>query len=140
MATTAATTTSNLLDQPSEPAALSVYHFCVVLPRAREVYVIGDFNNWSTTATPMAQTAPATWQLALLLRAGESPGNFGYFVIAGGENAHADFSTSVFPARWAAVEERAPADSRAHAASLRARASRERRRRRPHQPKRNWKR
>ena len=73
----------------------------------------------------MAQTAPATWQLAVLMRADESPRNFGYFVIAGGESAHADFSTFVFPARWAAVEKCAPADVRAHAASLHARASRD---------------
>ena len=116
-------------EQLTQRREFSVYHFCVVFPQAREVYVIGDFNNWSTAATPMAETEPGTWQLSLLMPAGQPPDRFGYFVIAGGGGARADFSTCVYPGCWAAVEESAPAAFRSHAASLRARALREARKR-----------
>jgi hypothetical protein len=117
--------------EPAPSAAFSVYHFCVVCPRAREVYVIGEFNNWSTTATPMAEAEPDTWQLSLLMPAGQPPHRFSYFVIAGERSLRSDFSTSVLPGCWAVVEESEPSAFRSRAAAVRVRARSEARTRRP---------
>jgi hypothetical protein len=44
-----------------------VYSFRVVCPYAEEVYLLGAFNRWSTTATPMARVGEDVWQLNLEL-------------------------------------------------------------------------
>ena len=119
---TATAATSTPANRSTQQPNFSVYHFCVAYAPAREVYVIGDFNNWSTTATPMTETEPGTWQLSLLMRGGQPPDRFAFFVIAGSKAVRSPFSTSVLPGCWAAVEESAPGAFRAHAASLRARA------------------
>ena len=31
-------------------------------PRALAVYLLGPFNNWSSTATPMVEVEPGTWE------------------------------------------------------------------------------
>jgi hypothetical protein len=79
----------------------NVYHFSVVCPNADEVYLLGAFNRWSTTATPMSRAGGNVWQLSLELpdelperhnRTGRTEGRtgaanpfaagrFGYFVI-----------------------------------------------------------
>lgn len=36
-------------------------------PEARQVYLAGTFNDWSTTATPLKKTSDGEWQVALQL-------------------------------------------------------------------------
>lgn len=47
--------------------------------RAQQVFLIGTFNNWSTTATPMERAGEDVWEAAVAL----PPGNheYCYFVI-----------------------------------------------------------
>ncbi|HSV16047.1 MAG TPA: hypothetical protein VLI90_17430 [Tepidisphaeraceae bacterium] len=60
-------------------AALEVYNFVVVCDDAHEVYLLGDFNHWSTNATRMQPTEQHIWQLSLQLPPGEH--RFSYFVV-----------------------------------------------------------
>ena len=122
---------TTVLNPPAHPASprFSVYHFCVACPWAREIYVIGAFNNWSTTATPMTEAERGVWQLSLLMPSGQPPAEFSYFVIAGGKAERSGFGTSILPGCWAVVEESAPAEFRAHADAVLARALKESRRR-----------
>jgi len=66
------------------------YEFRVVCPDAQEVYLLGDFNGWSTTATPMVRTREHVWQVSLELPSDQPAtgrgawaqgARFGYFVI-----------------------------------------------------------
>lgn len=47
--------------------------------RAQQVFLIGSFNNWSTTATPMRQIEPDRWEASILLGTGEH--RYCYFAI-----------------------------------------------------------
>jgi 1,4-alpha-glucan branching enzyme len=84
--------------------ALEVYNFVVVCDDAQEVYLLGDFNHWSTSATRMELTEQHIWQLSLQLPAGEH--RFSYFVVdrqhRGGQVA--PFGNTYFlPGTWGAV-------------------------------------
>lgn len=46
--------------------------FECLAPVARNVYLVGDFNDWSTTATPMERTLGGLWFYTLTL----SPGRY----------------------------------------------------------------
>lgn len=100
--------TTQLRQQPAEPSVDGdFYHFCVVCPNAQEVYVVGEFNGWSTTATPMRRTEENVWQLSLRL-SGAAPRRerrFSYFVIDRHLiSGRAPFgSTYLLPGIWAAV-------------------------------------
>ena len=43
------------------------------------VYLIGDFNNWSTTTHPMVEFAAGHWQTTLSLKPGRAA--YAYFVV-----------------------------------------------------------
>lgn len=47
-------------------------------PEAREVFLMGEFNDWSTTATPMQQVEEGVWQVTL--RLASELRRFGFFV------------------------------------------------------------
>jgi 1,4-alpha-glucan branching enzyme len=48
-----------------------VVRFIYVAPQASQVYVVGDFNGWDTTKTPLVRDANAgVWTVALPLSAG----------------------------------------------------------------------
>ena len=40
-------------------------------PDAKEVYLVGTFNNWKTTETPMKKDKKGVWKKTLSLEAGE---------------------------------------------------------------------
>lgn len=89
-----------------------VYQFCVVCPGADQVCLMGEFNGWSTTATPMLNTEEHVWQLAVELPdqalrvAGSSvEPRFSYFVIdkRRGTGAAPFGGTYLLPGSWAAV-------------------------------------
>ncbi len=45
--------------------------FKVNLPDAQSVVLVGDFNEWNTTAHPMKKNKAGTWKIDLTLNAGE---------------------------------------------------------------------
>ena len=87
-------------------------HFCVVCPSAEQVFLMGPFNNWSTTATPMQNTESHVWQLSMNFtgpgatpdRSGK-PEEFAYFVVD--RDYHTGRSafgpTYLLPGSWATV-------------------------------------
>lgn len=40
-----------------------LWTFTIQHPTAHAMWLLGDFNNWSTTATPMRRVGPHTWQV-----------------------------------------------------------------------------
>ena len=55
--------------------------FRLTCPGAQRVYLVGDFNDWSTTALEMDQIAPAVWEASLQIPPGTY--RFRYFVADG---------------------------------------------------------
>ena len=47
--------------------------FVCIAPKAREVFLGGEFNNWSKTATPMSRATDGKWRTALQLKPGRYP-------------------------------------------------------------------
>jgi 1,4-alpha-glucan branching enzyme len=82
---------------------VETFHFVVVCPHATAIYLLGDFNNWSTTATPLQPTERDVWQLDLLLPGGHH--DFSYFVIDDRwRTGRAPFgNTFMLPGTWATV-------------------------------------
>ena len=39
-------------------------------PTAREVYLVGEFNDWDATSTPLSRTSEGNWRVELMLPAG----------------------------------------------------------------------
>jgi 1,4-alpha-glucan branching enzyme len=54
-------------------------NFELLCPDAQQVFLVGDFNGWSTTATPMQPAADGHWHLTHALAPGHY--RFSYFVI-----------------------------------------------------------
>ena len=56
---------------PQPPVSDTVVKFVVVAPHASKVTLVGDFNNWNDTKTPMVRTPnSAVWTVTLPLTAG----------------------------------------------------------------------
>ncbi|MDB5174079.1 MAG: hypothetical protein JWM97_2388 [Phycisphaerales bacterium] len=64
--------------QAADPDTTQVV-FRLRYSRAQQVFLVGPFNNWSTTATPMHRLADDRWEASVHLQ----PGSYGYcyFVI-----------------------------------------------------------
>src|SRR4051794_23403142 len=79
------------------------YHFVVVCPNAEGVFLLGEFNRWSTTATPLRKTESDVWQIDIEMPAGQS--GFSYFVIDERyRTGRAPFgNTFLLPGTWAKV-------------------------------------
>ena len=60
----------------------SGYVFKVNCDDADQVFLVGDFNNWSTTATPMRPAGPRAWVAHLNLPPGSY--RYGYFIVHNG--------------------------------------------------------
>ncbi|HEU4564292.1 MAG TPA: isoamylase early set domain-containing protein, partial [Gemmatimonadaceae bacterium] len=64
-----------------------VVHFVFIAPSASSVAIVGDFNDWSVTATPMHRAAEGgAWSVAIPLR----PGRYSYSFIVDGREWKAD--------------------------------------------------
>ena len=93
-----------------------IFNFVVVAREAQQVFVLGDFNNWSTSATPMRETEQHVWQLSLRLPnepTTEAPEHrFSYFVIdqRSGTGRAPFGSMYLLPGTWAAVVRTSPDD------------------------------
>ena len=56
---------------------------------ARQLYLVGDFNNWSVAETPMARAADDSWSVTLTLQAGAK---YQYRYYADGQHWHNDWA------------------------------------------------
>ena len=54
--------------------------FTLSCPQAREVSVVGDFNNWCQDGTPMQKNGAGEWAVRLMLRSGQ----YGYRFLVDG--------------------------------------------------------
>ena len=57
------------------------------LPNARHVAVVGDFNNWHTSAHPLVEVAPGAWERIIDLPAGKH--RYAFFVLEDSEAENA---------------------------------------------------
>jgi 1,4-alpha-glucan branching enzyme len=82
---------------------VEVYNFVVVCREAQKVFVVGDFNRWSASATPMQETERDVWQLSLDLPRGNH--HFSYFIIDSRfRTRQAPFADAyLLPGTWATV-------------------------------------
>lgn len=60
-------------------ATRSLVTFQTHCPEAREVYLVGDFNNWSMTDTPMHPVGDGLWRTRQTLPAGRH--RFRYYAV-----------------------------------------------------------
>src|SRR4051794_5645186 len=49
------------------------------IPNARQVSIVGDFNNWHSNAHPLVQIAPGLWERIVDLPAGKN--RYAFFVL-----------------------------------------------------------
>jgi len=74
--------------QPSQEKNLSnvnrVTQFAFPAPAARQVSLVGDFNNWDTKAGPMHKGTDGVWHLGVALK----PGRYEYRFFADGIWCH----------------------------------------------------
>ena len=50
---------------PVEQDGTSMWHFCVWAPNAKNVCLVGEFNEWKVLANPMVKQYDGTWELRL---------------------------------------------------------------------------
>ncbi len=65
--------------------------FCVGYPKAEKVSVVGNFNNWSATASPMEALPDGSWFAELPLPSGQSIHY--YFLVDGVEKLDPQYKT-----------------------------------------------
>jgi hypothetical protein len=63
-------TARSTVGTPNSPQDGAGVSFVLVAPAASRVAIVGDFNGWSPTATPMRRTAAGLWSIDLPLAAG----------------------------------------------------------------------
>jgi hypothetical protein len=71
----------------SQPTAGQLIQFVLVAPEAATVAVVGDFNDWSLSATPLArQAGDGVWWVTMPL----APGRYRYAFLVDGTNWRGD--------------------------------------------------
>lgn len=70
--------------------------FMLVAPTASRVALVGEFNDWDASATPMARAAGGAWQVALPLASGRHV----YAFVVDGSSWVADPQAPLAPERW----------------------------------------
>ena len=80
------------------PAAIGLrpVQFMLVAPSATRVALVGEFNDWDATATPMVRAAGGAWHVALPLASGRHV----YAFIVDGSSWVADPQAPLAPERW----------------------------------------
>ena len=68
----------------------------LVAPSATRVALVGEFNDWDATATPMARAAGGAWHVALPL----ANGRHVYAFVVDGSSWVADPQAPLAPERW----------------------------------------
>ena len=84
-------------------------HFEFVHPKAQRVSIVGSFNGWSPSATPMAPAGNGRWRRELWLR----PGQHEYLVVVDGkwlfDPMAADYVPNVFGGMNVVIHVQSPA-------------------------------
>lgn len=62
------------------PAALRLVRFDLLAPNVREIFLVGSFNDWNSTATPMTRSSEVRWAKELSL----PPGRYEYRFLVDG--------------------------------------------------------
>ncbi|MGH7552704.1 MAG: isoamylase early set domain-containing protein [Longimicrobiales bacterium] len=71
----------------AQPVAGALTQFVLVAPEAASVAVVGDFNDWNFSATPLTrQAGDGVWWATVPLR----PGRYRYAFVVNGENWRSD--------------------------------------------------
>ena len=60
---------------------VSSFSVSLYLPQARQVHLVGDFNNWDKTKSPLSKDALGHWTIAMQL----DPGYYQYQLVVDGE-------------------------------------------------------
>lgn len=84
---------------PMSASAAPVLHpvqFMLVAPSATRVALVGEFNDWDASATPMARAPGGAWHVALPL----SSGRHVYAFVVDGSAWVADPQAPLAPERW----------------------------------------
>ena len=66
---------------PVEQDGTSMWHFCVWAPNAKNVCLVGEFNEWKILANPMVKQYDGTWELRLpatLFEVSSNPEKYNY--------------------------------------------------------------
>ena len=63
------------------------------LEGVKQLYLVGDFNNWSVTETPLTRKADGTWSVALTLPGGRA---YAYRYFADGQFWHNDWAADAY--------------------------------------------
>ena len=63
------------------------------LEGVKQLYLVGDFNNWSITETPLARAADGSWSVALTLEGGQK---YEYRYYADGQTWHNDWAADAY--------------------------------------------
>jgi len=58
-----------------------------------QLHLVGDFNNWSVTATPLTQAADGSWSVALTL---EGDREYEYRYFANNDDWHNDWAADAY--------------------------------------------
>lgn len=80
----------------SASMGLRPVQFMLVAPSATRVALVGEFNDWDATATPMVRAAGGAWHVALPL----SSGRHVYAFVVDGSSWVADPQAPLAPERW----------------------------------------
>ena len=92
----AAFTTVATAGDPAIDTAPQPVQFMFVAPSATRVALVGEFNDWDPTATPMARAGGGAWHVALPLTRGRHV----YAFIVDGSSWVADPQAPLAPERW----------------------------------------
>lgn len=96
-ATTSQSSTSQRAGVSSTDVAQRPVEFVFVAPSARNVSLVGDFNGWDASATPMRRTdGRTTWSVAVQLPAGRHV----YAFVVDGDAWVADPQAPIAPEQW----------------------------------------
>jgi len=63
------------------------------LEGVQQLYLVGDFNNWSIAETPLKQAADGSWSVALTLDGGRT---YEYRYFADGQTWHNDWQADAY--------------------------------------------
>ena len=86
----------NLVASPVADVAREPVQFMLIAPAASRVALVGEFNDWDPTATPMVRAAGGTWHVALPLARGRHV----YAFVVDGSSWIADPQAPLAPERW----------------------------------------
>ena len=70
-----------LKEESKEKSFRRGVRFSLKVPNAKEVFLVGDFNNWDAAANPMKLDADGSWKASLII----PPGRYEFKVLVDGK-------------------------------------------------------